>query len=184
MTAPRVIGFAGRKGSGKSTAARALKDHAELSVHLLNFADPLKRMLRVFLTAEQTDGDHKEQPIDWLDGVTPRRLMQTLGTEWGRDTVHTDFWIKLWEREAVDLLGWAGTVVVVADVRFPNELAAIRRLGGKVIWIDRSAAISDRHVSERLLDYTDCDGLLCNESTVETLAREIVHMSQAWGALG
>ena len=183
MSGPRIIGLAGRKGSGKTTAARALADHAATLVAPLNFADPLKRMLRVFLTAEQTDGDQKEQPIDWLDGVTPRRLMQTLGTEWGRDTVHPDFWIRLWERQAADLLSWPNAVVVVADVRFPNEVAAVRRLGGKVIWIDRAVAAADQHVSERQLEATDCDGFLRNGSTVDSLAREVVHMAQAWGAL-
>jgi hypothetical protein len=40
--------------------------------------------------------------------------------------------------------------VVVTDVRFPNEVDAIRALGGKVIRINRgSAELSDGHASEK-----------------------------------
>jgi hypothetical protein len=46
-----------------------------------------------------TSGDLKEVPVDCLDGQTPRRAMQLLGTEWGR-TLSADLWINAWRRAA------------------------------------------------------------------------------------
>jgi hypothetical protein len=43
--------------------------------------------------------------------------MVTLGTEWGRDAVHPDLWVRLWAAS-----GPRTSRVVVEDVRFPNEV--------------------------------------------------------------
>ena len=146
-----LIGLTGPARSGKSTVAARLVD--EWGAHRLPFAAPLKRMLRKFLedqgaglaiACRMTDGDLKEAPSDLLGGQTPRRAMQTLGTEWGRGLSPT-LWIDAWRR-AVEDRAWkeaadGETVVIVADdIRFPNEVAAIRALGGIVVRVDRPGA--------------------------------------------
>jgi adenylate kinase family enzyme len=97
-----LIGITGLAGSGKSEVARVLME--EFGFTRVKFADPLKNMLRTMLsdighTAEDVEryleGDLKESVVDGI-GVTARRLMITLGTEWGRDQIAPDLWVTLW----------------------------------------------------------------------------------------
>jgi hypothetical protein len=133
----QVIAFTGLAGSGKSTAAAHLCD-----VHgfeRVRFAGPLKSMMAALgLTETEIDGDRKEMPCALLGGKTPRLAMQTIGTEWGRDIIDPDLWIRAWQA-AVDHLP-AAVPVVVDDCRFPNEASAVRAAGGTLVRIVRVGA--------------------------------------------
>lgn len=130
---PRLVAFAGRAGAGKSTAARGLVEaHAYT---LTRFAGPLKAMMAALgLTPAEIAGEAKELPCARLGGVSPRRAMQTLGTEWGRDMIHNDLWVDIWRQDAAAIFA-AGGRVVVDDCRFANEAAAVRSLGGVIVEI-------------------------------------------------
>ncbi|WP_296584874.1 deoxynucleotide monophosphate kinase [Xanthobacter sp.] len=155
-----IIGFAGRAGAGKTTAAQHLVQHH--GFERVRFAGPLKAMMRALgCTEEEVDGARKEMPCDLLGGRTPRLAMQWLGTEWGRDMIAPDLWTRAWEYAA------AGKPrVVVDDVRFPNEVEAVRRLGGVVLQLiapgDLALASSFAgHVSERGGLDVDADLINC-----------------------
>lgn len=142
---PLVIGFCGAIGAGKTTAAQHLVDRHGLE--RVRFAGPLKSMMRALgLSEREIDGDLKETPSALLCGRTPRHAMQTLGTEWGRDLVAPDLWISVWRRQAIAACSRGG--VVADDVRFPNEVAAIRALGGIVVRVDRPGTATSGHASE------------------------------------
>jgi hypothetical protein len=177
-----IIGLCGLAGSGKSTAARHLE--AEHGFVILPFAGPLKRMARAFgLTAREMSGDLKEAPCDALCGRTPRQFMQWLGTEFGRQMIGEDMWVKAWQRELesarVDALMERGDDhgypdVVADDVRFPNEAAAIRAMGGVVIRIARPGAGSSSgaaHASEA--QGFPADLVILNTGTEADLKRQI-----------
>ncbi|HRF08476.1 MAG TPA: deoxynucleotide monophosphate kinase [Xanthobacteraceae bacterium] len=141
-----VIGFVGAIGSGKTTAQKRLQEAFGFS--RVRFAGPLKDMMRALgLSEAEIDGDLKEKPCALLGGKSPRYAMQTIGTEWGRGLIDSDLWINAWRRAVTA----ANAICVVADdCRFPNEAAAIRALGGKIVRItgragDTSAAA---HASE------------------------------------
>jgi hypothetical protein len=137
-----LVGFFGPMHAGKSEAAKRLV--ATMGFERQRFAGPLKDMLvTAGLEVADVDGDRKETPNALLDGATPRHAMQTLGTEWGRKCISKTFWINLWARRARASLA-AGAHVVVDDLRFPNEAAAIRALGGVVVFIDRPAPPATR----------------------------------------
>lgn len=127
----RIIGLTGPAGSGKDSVAKVL-----VSVHgyyALSFAGPLKDALIAMLEiprATLEDRVAKETPIDWI-GQSPRALMQTLGTEWGRNLVHPDIWLRNAARRLDRLRRFAGGAVIT-DVRFENEAAWVRRQGGEV----------------------------------------------------
>lgn len=161
QTQPRLIGFTGLKGSGKDTAGQVFTDHGW---HKLSFAQPLKLMLRDLMRLRgctdperYTDGDRKEFATPYLMGKTARHAMQTLGTEWGRNLIDDALWIDTFERVALRAIV-EGHGVVVTDVRFPNEVEAIKRLGGRVFRVNRGKPAPDLHPSEAQvlsLDVTD-----------------------------
>ena len=161
MTA--LLGITGKAGSGKSTAAQVLIDAGWVRI---KFADPLKDMLRAIgLTEDQIEGHLKEVPCDLLQGKTPRWAMQTLGTEWGRNSIGERFWLDI-ARRKIALAMAAGLSVVVDDVRFENEAQVIRELGGLVLGISRNVNVSGGHVSE---NGTTVDMTHINSGTVAEL---------------
>lgn len=169
MPAPRIIGFTGLKGSGKDTAALAFIQRGYVNV---KFADPLKLMLRTLLEYKgahpalidrMIDGDLKEKQVGYLDMKTPRHAMQTLGTEWGRHLMDQDFWVDTFmERCAVIL---RDAPIVVTDVRFPNEVDAVKQMGGQVYRVfSPDKAIADIHPSEQHVALLPVDGEIPNDA--------------------
>lgn len=185
----RIIGLTGAAGSGKTTVAQYIVD--KRGGVRRPFAGPLKVMLQTFLEDQgagfstafrMVSGDLKEQPTDYLGGRTPRQAMQMLGTEWGRGLSPT-LWVDAWRNgiERASLQASADGVpalIVVDDVRFPNEVEAIRQLGGIIIRIDRPGAglegAAGRHASETE-DLGEPDTFIRNNGTIEQLC-ELVDM--------
>ena len=165
-----VIGLTGKAGSGKSTAARYLVE--ECGYRLIKFADPIKDMLRVLgLGYEELEGSKKEKPCYMLGGKTPRLAMQVLGTEWGRHTMYPDIWVEAWYRRANDVVQNGGKVVC-DDIRFPNEVSAIKCLSGKVINIVNPSIVSeDSHISET--EDLDHDFRVLNNGTITELHEKL-----------
>lgn len=99
--------------------------------------------------------------------VTVRRILQWWGTEYRR-AADPDYWTKAWSRK-VEQLDLAHIHVLVDDVRFINELTAIKAHGGLIIKIERPGfAGANNHTSETSLDdYTGWDGTLRNDGTLE-----------------
>lgn len=143
-----IIGITGLAGSGKSEVAGYLA--AMRGFRRMAFADPLKEMLLAAgFSRAQVYGDLKGE-IDALTGKTPRFMMQELGTLWGRQTVHPDLWVRLWERRIDDAVAHYAHVVA-EDVRFENEAEAIRARGGQVWRVIRPGVEAMAHVSEKNL---------------------------------
>lgn len=142
-----IIAFTGLAGAGKSTAAFHLVAHR--GFERVRFAGPLKAMMAALgLTHEQIEGREKETPCDLLGGKTPRYAMQTIGTEWGRDLIANDLWVRAWKAAVAAIP--AGVPVVVDDCRFPNEAEAVQAAGGILVRVDRpGAGTASIHASEQ-----------------------------------
>jgi hypothetical protein len=165
MSRPVLIGILGVAGSGKTLVSKHLVERYDYT--RTRFADPLKRMLKLGLglSDEEVDGNEKMRPLADFGGATARYMMQTLGTEWGRRTIHNDIWINLWKRSVRQATG----PVVVDDVRFPNEAELIRSLGG-VLWrVYRPGLNTMDHASERLQKTIEEDCLITNATTIPAL---------------
>lgn len=83
---------------------------------------------------------------------TPRKVLQFLGTEWGRK-----IWDEVWLYVVQETVTAAPAKLwVIPDCRFPNEAAYLRdRLGAKVYWVnagDRIPTSRDPHSSEPTRD--------------------------------
>lgn len=181
MTAPRLIGLAGRAGTGKSTIARLLcEQHAFVEVAL---ADPIKRALAAMLDLPRAffeDRDTKEFPIQWLRNTTPRRLMQTLGTGWGRQMIADDLWLILARRRIAHLTEQADRLhisgIVISDLRFDNEADLVRQMGGTVWHIVRPAPPVQAHSSEAGIAAQPGDRTLDNTGPLDRLETTLDHL--------
>lgn len=167
-----LIGITGTKGSGKDTFAGVLVKEAGYA-HF-KMAGPLKNMLRslyeeVGIDPEpRIEGDLKEVPCNLLGGCTPRRAMQTLGTEW-RDMIDRNLWTNIWLKQTENALS-RGEPVVCTDIRFNHEVAALRSLGGRLIRIDRlKLEHQDTHLSETEMRGFNVDEVIYNTGSIYQL---------------
>ena len=173
MTLPRLIGlYSPAPGCGKSTLADLLIEHQRVS-----FAAPLKSAVSHMLNQLGLSALHyiyvdKEAIIPGL-GVSARHMLQTLGTEWGRACIHPDFWVKIARAKTERIMNNGGSVVV-DDVRFPNEVAMIRELGGELWRIERPGVSYDgSHESEGGLESIIPDRVIINDGTIDQLKERI-----------
>lgn len=182
--------YSNSMGAGKTTVARHL--YSNHDYQFVRFASPLKAMISTLIRevgysyyeAEQyVDGPYKEVPILALDNLTPRRLMQTLGTEWGREALGEDFWVNI-ARARIERLLAAGRSVVVDDLRYENEALMLDGLGATIIRVDRdNAKITSAHSSEGGLSDWNPHFTLDNNGSLEGLKADIgliaAHMKQS-----
>jgi hypothetical protein len=151
----RIIGIAGRAGSGKSTMARLIRLQFGVS-DKVKFAAPLKAAMRGLLihqgfTSDEAqraiEGDLKRVPDPRLGGLTPTQMMQAIGNG-VRNELDPDVWVRF-AKQRIEIN--ATPVIIIDDVRYANEAQAIRDLGGRVVMITgrADAAVSDTHASER-----------------------------------
>lgn len=165
MSQVPLIGIAGRARSGKDTVANFII--AAIGGYRYSFADPIRAMLAP-LGVDMNDPywqARKEDVIPAL-GVSPRRMMQTLGTEWGRNLINPDLWLVM----AHQCLLRNGPGMVIPDVRFENEAAWIRKHGGRIIHVIRPEAKAvEAHASEDGIEMLDTDAQLFNSGTLEEL---------------
>ena len=166
-----------------------------------SFADVLKRNVCIDilgLTHEQCYGTDQEKNtethIHWRDLPTPnknlkskkmtaREVMQYVGTDFFRriyPDVLADCGIKM-------ALSHGSQLAIFTDVRFPNEVEAIQKNGGKVIRLTRVKSPEDKHESELALekenyDWNNFDLVINNENLAVKDTNKIVYDALAeWG---
>jgi len=162
-----LIGICGKAGSGKDTVADQIVRHGNFVKYSL--ADPIKQMLRV-IDINCNSRVTKEIP-DRRFGVSPRRMAQTLGTEWGRDLIHKDIWLILAKERWMKLKG-LGVNMVVPDIRFPNEVNWIRK-EGYLFHVYRDVESVEEHSSEQYIPTDENDFLIYNYKTIYDLYRTV-----------
>lgn len=171
-------------GCGKTTAAEYLMQHG-FEPH--SFATPIKEMTRRFLLSLGYDFHEAEKALiaktTLIKGITPpitvRDLLRTLATEWGRDHVHPDVWLKCWRAKYDDLKFYGVNHIVVDDLRFPNEAQLITELGGK-LWelrrTDVEAIHQSTHRSDGGLTGYNFDKTIHNNGSIEALYAQLDHL--------
>lgn len=164
-----LIGFAGARRAGKDLAASHLVNNHGFVQYA--FATPLKELCKDLfgLTHDQIHEKEKDLLAPKY-GITPRRIMQMMGTDCVR-TISPTFWVDALEKKLSET---AAEKVVVSDVRFQNEVDLIHRRGGHVILISRECCeVCDRHISEQAQTLHGIDGVIRNEGSVADMCRAV-----------
>ena len=156
------VGLTGKKGSGKSTAAKYLAHQGYARVNFKdalvsemkqNFPGTLEKIIEL-MDASAYDG-LKPWTVDRLLEEKPplfRSLMQDYGTQVRRGD-DEDYWVVKWLKNAKH-----HSLLVVDDVRFINEADAVRGLNGIIVRIVREGQVSnDTHMSETQMDMLEPD---------------------------
>lgn len=140
-----IIGICGLIGSGKDTAADYLVGFHGFRRD--SFANTLKDAVSAVFgwDRELIEGRTpearawREQVDTWwaerlsMPHLTPRWILQWWGTDVLRNYFHDDIWIAALESR----LARRADHTVISDVRFPNEIKAIKQQGGRIVWIQR-----------------------------------------------
>jgi hypothetical protein len=199
-----IIGLCGFINSGKGTVADILSNKHDFIKE--SFANSVKDAVSVIFEwdREMLEGATpesrawREQPDVWWSDkfgrpFSPRTALQIMGTEAGRNSFHQDLWIYSLLRRMHNTMDY-----VIADVRFPNEIKAIKQAGGKVFHIQRGPLpdwyadacktnkLNDwSGIGQQMLKYSDIhysewawcgmsnDGVIHNNSTLEDLEKKV-----------
>lgn len=153
---PQIIGLTGQAYVGKTTVAQTLAYAHKYQI--VSFATPIKKMLLAIGVPEQSlfgSTGEKEKIIPRF-GKSGRYLMQSLGTEWGRDLVNMNIWVNLAKEKILDYVD-QGKYVVIDDCRFASELSMINSLSGCVYRVIGTipSSVMGKHASEVGLDTYD-----------------------------
>lgn len=121
--------------------------------------------------------------------MTPRLLMQLIGTDCMRDIVHQNLWVNSLMNDyksAGEKCGFTSYSAIdikegfqkkpnwiISDLRFPNELKAIKDRGGVCIRINRPGLIKSNHLSETSLDSATFDYIIDNNSDINSLIEKV-----------
>lgn len=184
-TKPAIIGIGHVARVGKDTAAEALC--RDLQFERRGFADALKDLafksdplVTSATRAMNINAGHGK--LAWVVGglgwdgakdayTEVRGYLQRLGVA-ARDVFGEDVWVD-------QLFGWAERNnverLVIPDVRFLNEAAAIKAAGGHVIRINRPGHQASGHVSEtELKDWDGWSAEFTNDRWVADLQADVV----------
>ena len=203
-----IIGICGFIGAGKDTVADYLVNFHEFRRE--SFASTLKDAVSSVFGWDRTmlEGrtkqarEWREQVDPWwaerlnMPHLTPRWVLQYWGTEVCRKAFHDDIWIASLENK----LRNSQDNVVISDCRFPNEISAIKKAGGLIIWVKRgdlpewyetavaanqgkNVAVQELkmkkiHASETAWVGTEFDYELDNNSSIDELFEQVKNLVQ------
>ena len=188
-----IIGICGLIGSGKGTVADILVDQGFTKV---SFADKLKDGVSTIFGWDRAmlEGDTdesrtwREQRDDFWSAetkmeVTPRLVLQLFGTDCMRNGFDDGVWVSLLKKTILDNPG----NYVVPDVRFENEIAMLRDIGGEVWEVQRGRTPEwlikyeitgvepkEIHSSEWRWIKSRKDAVIENNSTLAELNRQVL----------
>jgi hypothetical protein len=168
-----ILGFCGAAGAGKDTVAQYIYEYAGPlgSARRLAFAEPMRDMLLALGIPEKYmyDRELKEQPVPGF-GRSYRQLAQTLGTEWGRQLHGENFWVNAL---AARVAKAKEDIILISDVRFPNEVEWLHRTGGFLVKVHRpGVAAIEQHESEMHYHNFLPDIYLLNDAGKDNLKEE------------
>ena len=177
---PVLIGLLGAAGAGKDTIASVLTEY--FGFEKIAFADPVYKFAEKLNPWLMIGGisiklNDLVRNIGWevakRQHQEVRSLIQTLGTECGRNVISEDIWVDTWNENYTRR---AGKHVIVPDVRFANEWARLKVYGGEVWKIvnPNNVGIGVQHASEQLWNTLPYDVQIDNSGTLLDLRAKVI----------
>lgn len=137
-----IVALCGLAGSGKGTCGDILHEYHYVK---MSFADSLKDAVSSIFGWNRSllEGDTElsrafRESVDpfWSNkfgrDITPRIILQEIGTDLFRDKLLDSIWIDSLERKLSRY-----DDVVICDARFPNEIEFLSSIGAKLIEVSR-----------------------------------------------
>lgn len=131
---------------------------------------------------EKLHGEHVMKDIP----MTYREFLQKLGTEAMRDGLHTNVWVNALFADYKDKYemstwhpGYEYPNWIITDMRFPNEMDAVKAKDGITIRVHRDIHKGNAHIapiphaSETALDDAKFDYEIINDGTIEDLIEKV-----------
>ena len=171
-----IIGIGHKKNMGKDTFANMLDQAFLNSFHMVStvksISDPLfnaggllfgwagMKMARAY----NEDYSLKEKELPGLPGVTPRDIAKAIGNLCR--SVHPDSLVKAVIGNASE-----NEVVIITNIRFPNEAKAVKDAGGILVKVTRPGVKIDQDdpFDTALDDWKDWDYEVLNGGTLDDL---------------
>jgi hypothetical protein len=139
-----ILAICGHIGSGKSATSEYIQ--SKYGFKTASFADSLKQSISIIFgwDFELLQGKTKasrawrEMPDEWwsnrlnIPNLTPRYVLQNIGTEAMRFHFHPDIWLASLEKKISN----TNENLIIDDCRFANEMASVRKMGGTIIRIN------------------------------------------------
>lgn len=176
MTKPFIVGFMGYAGVGKTTACQILKTLSNVDIEITSYAGPLKQAVQqLFLFSdEQIYGTKEEkEKVDHRWGISPRRVLQIVGTDCLRNMIDEQFHVK---RMEAYISACESPVLLIDDVRFEGEAELINHYGGTCIQIQRPGYPKEavRHASEYPPTHLASGYFILNDGDLEHYKRQLL----------
>jgi hypothetical protein len=180
-----IIGISGRMGSGKDTVAKMIQEIdakyrvEETSIwEIKKYASALKKIASILTGVPETmfevpEFKEKNMPESWRNTngylMTYREFLQKLGTEAVRNNIHHNAWVNALMSSCTYKDNW-----IITDVRFHNEMDAIKKKNGIIIRVTRSDQDhKSYHISENALDSETFDFVIENEGGLTELKNKV-----------
>jgi hypothetical protein len=193
----KIIGLTGYAGSGKDAVGNILASRR--GFRRVAFADAVREALLALdpLIPLQGSAGFSFSPLSLIVGSggwepaktlpAVRQLLQRMGTEAGRDIHGKDCWIDRAFRDVAEVFDNSRSAggVVITDVRFQNELDAIRRFAGIRHVNEATYQVCrpgvgpvNAHASEDI-GTLKVDGVIDNNGTLDELERHVLELVDA-----
>lgn len=177
----KLIGIHGPLESGKDTVAQTIISKFPELYTQYAFAWPIKQACQIMFGFTEKDMNDRvlKERVHPMWGITPRKTMQLLGTEYGRNMIRKDIWIIRALME-IDKNLENGYGTIISDVRFENEADLIREKNGIIIHITRPtldvSSEKYKHESEGGIKKEKTDIILNNNTSLEVFKKTVTDL--------
>jgi hypothetical protein len=173
-----IIGFGHKKRVGKNEAAKLLQElyaEREITARCVSFASKLKECCELYFGLKdefyyEFNPEERNEIIPKIN-KTPRQIWIEVGNKMRE--VYPNVWV-----DALLDQKYKEDVLIVTDVRFPNEVQAIKARNGILVKIVRDSVPNTDDAADCALDhYNAWDRTIYNNGTLNALKRSLEDVS-------
>ena len=173
-TRQMIIGISGKAGAGKDTVLEMIKEQVG-DVHNRKFSGSLKELASELLGVEASMFESQEFKESFINGsyMTFRDFLIELGMLMRK--VDHNYWVK----KSMEIIN--DGINVFTDMRFPNEMNAIKDMGGVTVRINRNGNDGIDHESDTALDGGTFDYVIHNLGDLDDLRKNVKELVNKLG---